>query len=165
MSFIFLNLFIASHFLNLNKNLFPFPPKRSILNGNKYLSHWFQKTYSEDMEEQHCWQSLFSQDLSINHSGKSPCSWWYTSSPLWETLDWLLSSAVTLTFTFPRTYSLENWPLWMPGYPPQWLPRWWSTSVPRTKRSLSLKARYVIFPFAVSVTTEHFLLATMAYDH
>lgn len=118
-----------------------------MLNSNEYLSHWFQEISSEDMEEQqHCWQSLFWQDLSINHSGKPSCSWCYASSPLWETLVWLLSFALTLTFTFPCTYSLENWPLWMPGYPPHWLPRCWSTSVSRAKLSLSLNAKYVFSP-------------------
>lgn len=58
----------------------------------------FQETSSEDMENEKyniAGQSLFSQDLSISHSGKFPCSWqpwWYTSSPLWGTLDLLLSS-------------------------------------------------------------------------
>ena len=36
--------------------------------------------------------------------------------------------------------------------------------MPRAKLSLSLNASYTFFPLAIRVTTECFLLATMAYD-
>ena len=148
---------------------FPFTQVENSLSLFLVYSISFQVIPSEDMERkmQRCWQNSFSQDSHISQKGKFPCSfcsWWYISSPSWETLAWLLSSAMILTFTSPCTYSLRIWPWCKPGYHPQWLPSCWSVSLQRAKWCLSLNVRYNLFSFGTRITTECFLLATAVYD-